>query len=223
MQLNEKKHADSKENPIVSDSTAYGQITLQTRLAQSLFNCSWKHGKLGLVQFASIMTKISKAGREDDPYADWYLLKAYQALFDVREKIKSIELTLAQHLDNLRGVKVTLSSTGQSLHFPLQFSTPYGFMGAYLLADADYVFRQIATLKHIGIFYPEDITIRKIVHYLQDAFALSRYWRHTGITRKDVIANTEPYQKAKALMGEVPEAVLKNEIEFSLLLKKTKG
>ena len=222
MQLNEKQHVstnDSKE----SSTTAYGQITLYTRLAQSLFNCSWKHGKLGLVQFASIMTKISKAAREDDPYADWYLLKSYQALFDVREKIQSIELTLAQHLHNLRGVKVTLSSNSQCLHFPLQFSTPYGFMGAYLLADVDYVFRQIATLKRIGIFYPEDITIKKIVHYLQNAFAIPRYWRHTGITRQDVITNTERYQKAKALMGEVPEAVLKNEIEFSLLLKKTKG
>ncbi len=197
-----------------------GQLFLHTRLAQSLFNGSWRHGKMGLLQFARIMALVFRAAREDDPYAEWYLLKTYQALFDVNQKLKSIELQLTEYFKNLRGVTVNLLSSDRPLSCPLHFSTPFGFMGAYLLADFDYVFRQTVTLKRIGLSLKEDITVKQLMSYLQNAFSMPRYWHQTGITRQDVIDNTEKYQKNKASMGEIPEVILKKEIEFSFMPKK---
>lgn len=213
-----------KEKPEFSRLEIDGEITLHTRIAQSMFRYSWQHGKIGLLQFAKIMTTLWHAAKEGDPYAEWYLLRTYDALFNEREKIKQIEQKLTQSLADIRGIKISLPVSSHPVCYPLRFATPFGFMGAYFLADVDYVFRQILTMERIGIpVQGTESSIPGITSTIQGVFAVPRQWQRTGVTRQGIHENNEQYQQAKALLGEIPNAVLKKEIDFSFFPRMKKG
>lgn len=196
------------------------KILLHTRLAQSMFNYSWQHGKMGLLQFAKLTSTLWKAANQDDPYADWILLKTYQAIIEAQDKIKSLEIELHQQLAQIRGIETTPALNASPMSYPLQFSTIFGFMGATLLADTDYVIRQILTLKRLGILVQDDIgSINQVIKYLQDVFAVPRQWRHTGITRKDLLEKNQKAQDAIALLGDLPGSILRQKINFHSLPK----
>jgi integrating conjugative element protein (TIGR03761 family) len=212
-----------KQKPVFSRLEVNGEITLHTRIAQSLFHYSWQPGKLGLLQFAKTMTTVWYAARQGDPYAEWYLLKTYDALFYAREKIKQAEQKLEQYFADSRGIKINLPVSNHPVCYPLRFSTPFGFMGAALLANMDYVFRQILTLERMGIAVGDRAySVPSITGYMQKAFAVPRQWQRTGVTRQGIHEHSASYQKAKALLGELPEAVLKNEIDFLFFPGKKK-
>lgn len=194
-------------------------ITLHTNIAQSLFKGSWRPGKMGLLQFSSAIIHIWNAARNDDPYADWYLLKTYQALCDARENLNVIEAQLTPYLNNLRGITIGSCSSVKPIQHPLQFSTPFGFMGAYLIADFDYVLRQHLMLERLGIPLKEDITIKRLVELVQKVFSVPRGWQQTGVTRKDVLESTLKAVHAKEKLGEIPPAILNKEIKFAFLPK----
>lgn len=158
------------------------ELLLYTRLAQSLFKGSWRHGKMGLLQFAHLMAVLSKAAKENDAHASELILKTEQALVEIREKLKVIEQTLTDQFSNLRNIQVTHSSNDEPLPFSLRFATPFGFMGAYLLSDADHIFRQMRMCKRMGLLLPKDLTVNKIVNYLQTVFAMPKYWRSIDMT-----------------------------------------
>ena len=194
-------------------------ISLHTRIAQSLFNGSWRLGKMGLLQFSTVIVNLWNAAKNDDPYADWYLLKTYQSLFEARENLKLIETQLMPYLNNLRGITIGSCISTQPVQHPLQFSTPFGFMGAYLIADFDHVLRQHLMLERIGIPLKENITIKSLVEFVQEAFSVPRRWRQTGVTRQDIRENSIKATHAKEILGEVPISVLNKEIKFSFLPK----
>jgi len=160
------------------------ELLLYTRLAQSLFKGSWRHGKMGLLQFAHLMAVLSKATKENDLSSSEFISKTEQALLETREKLKSIEQRLTNQFSNLRNIQVNIASSDEPLRVHLKFSTPLVFMGAYLLSDADYIFRQITMFKRMGLSLPDDITVNKIVTYLQEVFAMPRHWHQTSITER---------------------------------------
>ena len=150
------------------------ELLLYTRLAQSLFKGSWQHGKMGLLQFAHLMAVLSKAAKEQDTQASECNLKTEQALEETRETFKSIEQTLTDQLMSLRGIHVNTAPSDAPRCFNLTFSTPFGFKGAYLISDADYIFRQMMMIKRMGLLLPENITVNKIVLYLREIFVMPR-------------------------------------------------
>ncbi len=195
------------------------KILLHTRLAQSMFNYSWQHGKMGLLQFAKSTSNLWKAAHQDDPYADWILLKTYQALIDVREQLQELEKQFSEQLSTIRGIETTPALNAMPMSYPLQFSNYLGYMGATLLADADYVLRQILTLKRLGKKQDDINSINQVVKYLQDVFSIPRQWRHTGVTRIDIKENTQKAQEAIILLGEIPDSIMQQKIDFNFLSK----
>lgn len=191
------------------------KIILHTRAAQSMFNYTWRFGKMGLLQFAKLTSTIWKAANQDDPYADWILYKTYQALLDATEKIKALEVQFSQQLSEIRGIETTPVLNASPVTYPLQFGTFFGFKGAALLADADYVLRQILTLKRLGR-HPQDdaASIHHVIKYLQDVFAVPRQWHHTGLKRSHFKDNSQNVQNAIAIMGKVPDFILQKKIDF---------
>ncbi len=193
-------------------------ICLQTRLAQSLFSGVWKDGRMGLIQFYILTTSLWKAVKEDDPYAEWFLLKTYQALDEAKSEIKSIEMKLADKLNSVRGIVINESINANPVYKQLVFSNPFGYMGAYLIADIDFVFRQLVTMRKIGISNQEyESLVDKLNGVIQDVFLISKKWHATGVTREDIRVNSQKSQKAKSLMGELPESVLNKKIKFEFL------
>ncbi|MEO8963797.1 MAG: PFL_4669 family integrating conjugative element protein [Gammaproteobacteria bacterium] len=200
-----------------------GEIVLHTRIAQSLFNGSWQEGRIGLLQFAKSMAVLWKEVRNDDPYAEWYLMKTYQALFDTRAWLNTLEKQVTPHFTNAHGIEINTCLSTCPMRYPLRFATPFGFMGAALIADADHMVRQMLTLERIGVsLNSDDISIKKIVQSVQDIFYIARQWQYTGITRQDILENNQKSQEVVKLLGVVPPAILNKEIEFAFL-PKTKG
>jgi integrating conjugative element protein (TIGR03761 family) len=193
-------------------------LTLHTDIANNLFYATWKIGNIGLVQFASWVAKMYKSSQADDPYADWYLMKTYDALFNAKERLKKIEEKTTFYFGNLRGVNLRYAPTKPS-HQELRIASPFSYMGACLLTDLDHILRQIIILRHVGINQSgNEITIKKPIKELQDAFAVPFSWKETHVTRADIRSGNQKAIDAKAVFPEtLPDDVLNEEIEFSLL------
>jgi integrating conjugative element protein (TIGR03761 family) len=221
--LKEPSLALTDQDRVTKKLSAEVKLTLQTKVAQSLFNGSWKHGRMGLLQFAKVMTALWNAASQDDPYAEWFLLKTYQNLISAREQLNAFEEILSPLLKNLRGIEVNQSITLNPIIYPLTFATPFGFMGAYLIADADHIIRLMLTVERLGIpLNRKDMTIKSVTHIIQEVFSTPRGWKRTEVTRQDLKLNNDKACFARSELGEVPESILEKQIEFSFLPKKSK-
>lgn len=216
-----------KENSIQKDEihaknflTTDFQLVLHTKSAQRLYDGEWKHGRMGLLQFASAITILWKCSKQDDPYAEWYLLKIYEALQEASTKLKHYESTLKEQLNNLRGFEIGLMSHPTPLKQPLRFASPFAFMAATLIEQVDYINRQLFTIQRMGIMPNEKLMPRDLLRELQTIFQLPRHWRYTGVTRNDIEQNNQKAQKAKELFGELPPAILNKEIRFAFFPKQ---
>jgi integrating conjugative element protein (TIGR03761 family) len=208
-----QKKASKPKPDIVMD------ITLYTDIGRKLFNASWRPGNIGLIQFSTSVANIYKACRYDDPYAEWYLLKTYNALFEAIEQIKKMENQLMPYFLNQRGIKLRHVEETKFWSKELHLATQFSHMGAELLTSVDHLLRNIITLQRAGIAQGEnEITVRMPIKILQDAFAEPLGWKKTFVTRKDVREDNQKAKAAKSIFdGELPEAVLNKEIKFSFL------
>ena len=197
--------------------TAQFKLILHTKLAYTLLVGNWEYGKLGLIQFANHITDMWNAYKQDDPYAEWYLLKIFNSIHEAKEKLKKHEDNLTQQFNHLRGLEIELYSNPKPFKQPLYFVTPFGFMMAMLLEQVDYVNRQLFTLHRLGLTPEELLLPTDLMRVVQGIFKLARDWRHTGITRKDILENNQQAQKVKRSLGDIPAAVLNKEIQFQFL------
>lgn len=197
--------------------TANFHLTLHTRIAEALLNGDWDYGRMGLIQFARLTALLWKAYKEDDPYAEWTLLKTYEAIEMAKEKLKHDEILLQQQMANLRGFDIELFKNETPVKQPLLFSTPFAFMAAMLIERVDYINRQLLTLKHMGLLPEESIVQSQLMSRIQRVFTTARQWRYTGINRKDIYEDNLKAQRAKELFGEIPLAILNKEIQFAFL------
>lgn len=192
-------------------------LVLHNPIAQSLIKGSWSYKRMGLLQFAKLMQSLWQAAKKDDPYAEWYLMRTYEQITLLKEEAKKVELLCQEKFTRLRGLEVQVIDNLKPIKFPLKFSTPFGYMAAYLLADLDYIFRQTNILKRLGILLEEN---QKPVYFVQKIhllFSHARQWQYTGVTRKDIRENNQMAQKAGDLMGKIPATILNREFRFLFL------
>lgn len=194
-------------------------LSLHTNVGLLLFNGGWRYGKMGLVQFASRTTVLWRAYKADDPYAELYILKLYEAIEKTKEELKTYETNLETQMKGLRGFKFEIYKNPKPLEQTLQFATPYAYMGAMLVEQVDYLYRQLYTLQRLGMVPKDDISAKLLIRGIRNMFELTREWQYTGVTRKDILEKNENAQKAQALLGEIPAPILNNEIQFRFLPK----
>ncbi|HVV67986.1 MAG TPA: AcaB family transcriptional regulator [Gammaproteobacteria bacterium] len=192
-------------------------LTIHTKSAYSLFDGTWKYQEMGLLQFAELMRNLCFAARKDDPYAESYLLKTYDAILAMHKDIQKIESYCAQQLTQVRGFEVPVFSNTQFHKKALRFYTPFSYMGARLIADLDYTLRQAYSLKQMGILLDRDKLPARLMPKIRMLFGLARRWHYHGITRKDVLENNQIAQRAKTDMGDISAAVLQKKIRFVFL------
>jgi integrating conjugative element protein (TIGR03761 family) len=205
-----------------SDLTHEISLVLHNPIAQSLINGSWGYRRMGLLQFAKMMQSLWQAAKDDDPYAEWYLMRTYELITSLKEEIKKTELICQQKFAQLRGLEVQVVGNVNPIKFPLKFSTPFAYMAAYLIADLDYIFRQTNILKRLSILLDED---QKPAHFVQKMhllFSHARQWKYTGVTRKDIRENNQLAQKASGLMGKILTTILNSEFDFLFLPRPQK-
>ncbi len=196
------------------------QTMLHTRLAQNLYNGSWRFGKMGLLQFAKMTAVLWKAHTEDDPYAEWYLLKIYQALLEAKTIMNQHEAALEQQLNSKRGFKIQMFTNPTPMEVTVNITLPFIFLAAELLEAIDYVARQLFTLTRLGIMAHGDLSSTVLYREAQKIFALAREWQYTGVNRADIHSNNPKAQRALRLIGKkVPAEVVNKEIKFAFLTK----
>jgi integrating conjugative element protein (TIGR03761 family) len=193
-------------------------MEIQTRQAQRLVYgrmvSEGKHEIVGLLRFAAMLRPIWSGSMADDPYADWWLVKVERELTQARDQLKHMENTVAQHLTDAPAVNVVVAQSLSPARLELNFSNPYAFHGAYLLADYDALVRAVLTARHVGLM--DSRTSEKLLaeggRYLRAAYETARGYRYMGIKRVDLVQGTAKARKAVETLGELPQPVISGEL-----------
>jgi len=189
-------------------------MKIQTRQAQRLvYGRKYEGDKpaiVGLLRFATLLRVIWTGAAADDPYADWYLVLIDQALTQSREDIKAMKAQVAGRLTQIKGVSVTVAESLNPIRVDLNFTNPYAFMGAYLLADYDALVRAVLTARHVALL--DRGASEKMLHEggrcVRRAFECAHGYRYLALTRDDVRQGTSKAARAKEMFGPLHDEVL---------------
>lgn len=189
-------------------------LTLETRQAQRLITGRraepTKPEIIGLTKFSSLLRPIWSGARSDDPYADWWLIKIEEILDGAKRELERIEHGIQQRLHDVPAINVSVAHSVEPIRVPLQFSNPYAFRGAYLIADCDRVIRAILTARHVGLIGRDESEklIYEAGRAVRRALSSPVGYRFKGINRDDLQQQTARGMEARSEMGELPEEVL---------------
>lgn len=193
------------------------KLQIQTRQAQRLVygrrRTAEKNQIIGMLQFGFFVQKIWSAAAQDDPYADWYLLKIHDALERGRDELAELKKEAEDRLAATSNLKIDIAHSVEPILIPIQFPNPYGYMGAYLIADYDDLTIALLTVRHFGLADRNTVEkqLAKGASIVRRTFMSSAGWKNTGVTRTDFyVKSTAGLQRAKlgvTMMGELPGKV----------------
>ncbi|MCD2452912.1 TIGR03761 family integrating conjugative element protein [Methylicorpusculum oleiharenae] len=190
------------------------RMTIQTRQAQKLVvgRKSSEHVEaiIGLLDFGRRMKLIWLSAEADDPFADWFLVKIEQSLADSQALIQAKTTWLTTRLDEIEGFDIQVAQSLQPLQVPIYFQNPFGYMGAYLIADYDALARSVFTARHIALIdrAVAEQLLQVTGKAIRRTFNLASQWKFTGVIRDDVLAQNPNALRAQGLLGECPGAIV---------------
>lgn len=189
-----------------------GELTLHTTNAQNFFRGRIKDS-CSMAQFNRQVLAIQHAINHDDPFAEWVLLRVYDAIVQAHRKLHKIEVTLRQLLVPEEGMVFKLARHKQPKRYPVWFSMPYTRAVLYLFISYDRIVRSHLTLNNSGIKLTDTTkaTLHAAGELLRHVLIKPQEWKKTNVTRDDVRNNTPLAQEAclqYAALGVLPERVL---------------
>lgn len=191
------------------------ELTLHTFYAQKLFLGfeADNDTSINLLRFGRRMSILWEAAAQDDPYADWYLLKVYDAILQQRKQL-SVAINTYQALlkTSSYGMQANVApfESQKPVVEGLMFKTQYGYMAAGLIAQFDQLMRILITANRIGalIGKSERDIRQEWIDNLMAVFMLPFKWKFFPVNRHDIKNNTIAAQAAEKVLGVVPQAVL---------------
>lgn len=201
-------------------------LTVQTRQAQRLIRGrngnADKPAIIGLVGFADRLRVIWQAARNDDPYADWWLVKVHEALERVRDMVKNEQAALDTQLEQLTALEVAVAESMKPFRIALQFANPYAYRGAQLIAEYDRFVRTLLTAHHVGVLTGAAMEglLNACARKIRGAFAVPQGYHFLNIDRTALQQGTANASRARELMGEVPADVLNGARQAPLAPRK---
>lgn len=189
-------------------------LSVQTRQAQRLIRGrngnAEKPAIIGLVGFADRLRVIWQAARNDDPYADWWLVKVHEALERVRDLVRVEQAALDAQLEQLTAMEVSVAESMKPYRIALQFANPYGYRGAQLIAEYDTFVRTLLTAHHVGLLSGAAMEglLNACARKIRGVFAIPQGYHFLGVDRVSLKQGTANASRARQVMGEVPEDVL---------------
>ncbi len=201
-------------------------LTLQTRHAGRLVRgrarTAGKSPIVGLLGFADGLRIVGLGARSDDPYADWWLVKVDTALAEGGSALDSVRKSVDAPLVAVEGFTIEAAVSVQPTRVRLQFSSPYAYRGAQLLAAYDGLARQVLSAQHVGLIERE--AAEGLLHQgakpIRRAFASAAGYRLLGITRADVSQCTAKAKQAFEAMGALPADILSGALRAELAPKR---
>ena len=195
----------------------YG-IELHTWQTRDLFFGTWEHGRYGLLQFAKMIYFLTQAFHRHDPYAEYFLIETDDLLFKVQQSIAATKKALNHQLQLVDEIQIRIYEVEAPMQRSLRFISPLGFVATRILKNFDTILRMALTLKQLGIYLtPDQYNYQALYQQLRQAFEFPSRWQQTKVSRKDIVENSPLAQKAKEKMGELPEAVLNQDIKVPFL------
>jgi len=205
-------YATAAERP----GTLRGEASLliETRQAQRLVygrrQSSEQAGIIGLVRYGLLTKRIWSAAMLDDPYADWFLLQMDEALKAGRETVRAYQREIDGVLKGIGGVDIQVAHSLKPVRVPLQFANPYGYMGAYLIAEFDALVRTVLTARHVGMIArtPAEHLLERGGRTVRRTFVIPMRWKDCAVCREDLRLGTPRGRAAREALGELPQDVL---------------
>jgi integrating conjugative element protein (TIGR03761 family) len=189
-------------------------MEIQTRQAQRLvYGRRADGGKpaiFGLLRFGTMLRPIWEGAATDDPWADWCLVQIERDLLEAREALEALMAQIQKRLNSLPALDVAVAQSVEPVKVDLTFTSPYAFMGAYLLADYDALVRAVLTGRHVGLFDRDtaERTLREGGRIVRRAFNTAQGYKYLGVCREDVRQGTQKAARASEMLGSLPQEVI---------------
>jgi integrating conjugative element protein (TIGR03761 family) len=178
-------------------------------------------------RFAAMLKAIWYLSGNDNPYADWILIRIYQALAGIRTQMdQAIEAREAE-FERLRrkGLALSVLASRSPVTVALGFRSPYGYATAEAIVEFDYHVRMVKTLVLKDRMSDEAgrADIRAVGRGLRALFLEPIRWERNllreemqPLSRRDFLpgadeAARQRVRAAVALFGEVPRKVFTGE------------
>ena len=227
----EANQSAEQPKPLPQPGALHGQIwlTLQTPQAQKLIHgreaTPDKHPIIGLIGFADRLRLIWQAARQDDPYADWWLIQVHEAITAIASVLEQQQAQLIEQLEALSSLAISVAASKRPCRVRLRFANPYAYRAAQLLGAFDRVVCAAMTARHVGVLdgaacqAVQQLGTRK----LRALFVLPRRYRCLKIERAAVCAGTGNARLTRQVMGELPADILSGERLPPLLPRAVKS
>ncbi len=174
-------------------------------------------------RFAAVLKSIWYLSANDNPYADWILIRVYQTLIAIRAQMAQAIRSREAEFEALRrkGLNLSVLRSRSPATVELGFRSPYGYATAEAIVEFDYHVRMVKTLVLKDRLSDEDgrAAIREIGRGLRALFLEPIRWERLLLreemlllSRRDFLPSADEVGRermhiAVTLFGEVPRAV----------------
>ena len=209
--------------------TAPDTMTLHTKDAFRMF--TGRHADAegnvapiaGGKRFAAVLKSIWYLSANDNPYADWILIRMYDRLLEIRNHLDRVIREREEDIERLKrkGLALSVMGSRNPKTVELGFRSPYGYATAEAIVEFDYHVRMVKTLVQKDRL--SDVqgraAIREVGRKLRALFLEPIRWeRHLlreelrPLSRNDFLPGADEAARkrvraAVALFGEVPRKV----------------
>lgn len=99
-------------------------------------------------RFAAVLKAIWYLSANDNPYADWILIRVYQSLAAIRSQMAQLIEAREAEFERLRrrGLALSVLASRSPVTVELGFRSPYGYATAEAILEFDYHVRMVKTL-----------------------------------------------------------------------------
>ena len=182
------------------------------RLVQGRRKSEGVQGIVGLIHFGQLVQFICDSAKADNPYADWWLIQITEKISDVKSELVSHRATIEKRMQSREDIDVSVGRSSAPVRFPLMYreASPYVFAASELVTQFDWLVCATELCKRVALLPPKDAygLIDACSHRIRSVFTFASQWRNESITRDDVRQGTQPAQRAKQRMGDLPQDVL---------------
>ena len=174
-------------------------------------------------RFAAVLKSIWYLSANDNPYADWILIRVYQSLVAIRSQMAQAIAAREAEFDALRrkGLNLSVLRSRSPATVELGFRSPYGYATAEAIVEFDYHVRMVKTLVLKDRMSDDDgrAAIREIGRGLRALFLEPIRWERLllreemlPLSRRDFLPSADEVARqrmhiAVTLFGEVPRTV----------------
>jgi integrating conjugative element protein (TIGR03761 family) len=178
-------------------------------------------------RFAAVLKAIWYLSANDNPYADWILIRVYQSLSGIRSQMGRVIEAREAEFERLRrrGLALSVLASRSPVAVELGFRSPYGYATAEAIVEFDYHVRMVKTLVLKDRMSDETgrAEIRAIGRGLRALFLEPTRWERNllreemlPLSRRDFLpgadeAARQRVRAAVALFGELPRKVFTGE------------